>query len=276
MMPKMDGIEAVRIIRDMGYKFQIVALTANALVGQEEVYLKNGFDGFVSKPIDSRVLDSVLNTMIRDKKPAETVSAARKKRNAELSGKTEDTDGSASEMDKLFALDAANTIAVLEEIMLKMPDITDDETEDYITAVHGIKSALANVGEMRLSRTAFRLEKAGKARDFGVIAGETVLLIEALKEMCERIKERKPLTVEYGEEEKALLRGGMGKIIAACERFDRKTAKAGMEELKDKVWPERIGGMLDNLAVYLLHSAFKKAAAAAGEIIEEMDRQSGA
>jgi CheY-like chemotaxis protein len=44
-----------------------VALTANALVGNEEMFLDNGFDGYISKPIDTRHLDNLLNKFIRDK-----------------------------------------------------------------------------------------------------------------------------------------------------------------------------------------------------------------
>jgi CheY-like chemotaxis protein len=68
MMPDMDGIEAVKIIREMGYEKPIVALTANAIVGQAEEFLTNGFDDFIAKPIDTRQLNSVLNEYIRDNK----------------------------------------------------------------------------------------------------------------------------------------------------------------------------------------------------------------
>jgi signal transduction histidine kinase/ActR/RegA family two-component response regulator len=65
MMPEMDGIEAVRIIRheiNSGYarNIPIVALTANALAGNEEMFLKHGFNGFISKPIDIMRLDEML------------------------------------------------------------------------------------------------------------------------------------------------------------------------------------------------------------------------
>ena len=67
MMPKMDGIETVKIMRGMGYKHPIVALTANAVTGQAEIFMENGFDGFISKPIDVRELNVSLNKFIRDK-----------------------------------------------------------------------------------------------------------------------------------------------------------------------------------------------------------------
>ena len=68
MMPKMDGVEATKIIRGLGYRHPIIALTANTMAGQAEMFMENGFDDFISKPIDLRRLDAVLNKMIRDKR----------------------------------------------------------------------------------------------------------------------------------------------------------------------------------------------------------------
>ena len=67
MMPQMDGIETTQQLRALGYTGVIVALTANALVGNEEMFLLNGFDGFISKPIDTRHLDTLLNKYIRER-----------------------------------------------------------------------------------------------------------------------------------------------------------------------------------------------------------------
>ncbi|MDR2376705.1 MAG: response regulator [Treponema sp.] len=69
MMPGMDGIEAVRIIRheidsDYARNVPIVALTANALAGNEEMFLKNGFTDYISKPIDIRLLDEILKKWV--------------------------------------------------------------------------------------------------------------------------------------------------------------------------------------------------------------------
>jgi CheY-like chemotaxis protein len=63
----MDGIEATAILRKTGYTGTIVALTANALVGNEEKFLKNGFDGFITKPIDIKKLDDIVNRFVRDR-----------------------------------------------------------------------------------------------------------------------------------------------------------------------------------------------------------------
>jgi signal transduction histidine kinase/CheY-like chemotaxis protein len=69
MMPAPDGLETVRIIRneiegDHAKTTPIIALTANAIVGNEAMFLENGFQGFLSKPIDLGELDRVLRTWL--------------------------------------------------------------------------------------------------------------------------------------------------------------------------------------------------------------------
>jgi signal transduction histidine kinase/CheY-like chemotaxis protein len=74
MMPEMDGIEAVSIIRERGSEdiyfktVPIIALTANAVSGIKEMFLKNGFNDFLSKPIDIVLLDSIIRTWIPKEK----------------------------------------------------------------------------------------------------------------------------------------------------------------------------------------------------------------
>jgi CheY-like chemotaxis protein len=68
----MDGVEATRIIRedigtDYAKNIPIIALTANAILGNEELFLQNGFQAFISKPIDIMRLDAVINQWVRDK-----------------------------------------------------------------------------------------------------------------------------------------------------------------------------------------------------------------
>ncbi len=68
MMPDMDGIEAARAIREVGTPYAksvpVVALTANALAGSDQLFLNNGFQDFLPKPIDLDRLDAVLRRWI--------------------------------------------------------------------------------------------------------------------------------------------------------------------------------------------------------------------
>ena len=63
MMPEMDGIETLHVLKKLdGYKLPpIVALTANAIAGMKEMYLSEGFDDYLSKPINTNELDRVIN-----------------------------------------------------------------------------------------------------------------------------------------------------------------------------------------------------------------------
>jgi signal transduction histidine kinase/CheY-like chemotaxis protein len=83
VMPEMDGIETTKAIRvwekeqekiitnkdelSGPARVPIVALTANALAGNMEMFLSAGFDGFISKPIDIAQIDEALNKWVKDK-----------------------------------------------------------------------------------------------------------------------------------------------------------------------------------------------------------------
>jgi signal transduction histidine kinase/ABC-type amino acid transport substrate-binding protein/CheY-like chemotaxis protein len=71
MMPGMDGIEAVRLIRTLGTEYvkniPIIALTANAVAGSEQMFLNNGFNAFLFKPFNTMALDSIVQRWVRDK-----------------------------------------------------------------------------------------------------------------------------------------------------------------------------------------------------------------
>lgn len=64
MMPNMDGIEATKIIRNndnLNQSTPIIALTANALEGMKEMFIENGFDDFLPKPIDVKSISIYLH-----------------------------------------------------------------------------------------------------------------------------------------------------------------------------------------------------------------------
>jgi len=64
MMPEMDGVEATKHIRELGDKYKdlvIIALTANALSEAKEMFLREGMQDFLAKPIEIKLLDELLN-----------------------------------------------------------------------------------------------------------------------------------------------------------------------------------------------------------------------
>jgi CheY-like chemotaxis protein/sensor histidine kinase regulating citrate/malate metabolism len=136
-MPDMDGIEATKIIRGLGYTKPIIALTANALVGQDKIFLANGFDGFLSKPIDTRQINSTLNRLIRDKYPAETVETAR-----QLKRKIENKD--ADELPDLSAV----TALVVDDFLPNL-SVAQGMLEEYKMHVDGVLSGQEAVEKIK-------------------------------------------------------------------------------------------------------------------------------
>ncbi|MEO8472705.1 MAG: response regulator [Chryseolinea sp.] len=60
-MPKMDGLEATRMIRLKQYHQPvIISMTANAMQGDREECMKAGMDDYISKPVKLEALVSVL------------------------------------------------------------------------------------------------------------------------------------------------------------------------------------------------------------------------
>ena len=274
MMPKMDGIEAVKIIRELGYLNPIVALTANALVGQSEIFLQNKFDGFISKPIDSRELNLLLNDLIRNKKPKEIVEAARQKQRDKEHTNTLLSQESviSPEIETFFIHDAQNAINVLDNLFTKINELDEQDVNLYITTVHGIKGALTNIKENELSALSYKLEMAGVRKDITVITTETPKLIDALKSLIEKFKSKKEddENVKISDELYTFLKEKLKEIKTACGVFNVEDAKSALTEIKKRKWPSNIKIYLDEISMNLLHSAFKKISSSIDNFINEL------
>ncbi len=65
MMPKMSGVETFKKLQEIdGFSTPVIALTANAIAGMKEKYLKEGFNDYISKPIDKKELERILKTYL--------------------------------------------------------------------------------------------------------------------------------------------------------------------------------------------------------------------
>ena len=68
MMPEMDGIETLNRLKQIpGFNTKVVALTADAINGARERFLKAGFDEYISKPVDKKLLEEVIAEFILEK-----------------------------------------------------------------------------------------------------------------------------------------------------------------------------------------------------------------
>ena len=270
MMPKMDGVEAAKIIRGMGYTKPIVALTANAVSGQADIFLGNGFDDFISKPIDIRQMNAVLNKFIRDRQPPGVIEAARKETGSQngQSAESETRKALDPRFAEIFARDASKSILALEQVNIKTGECGEDDLRTYIIHVHGIKSALANIGKMELSALALKLEMSARDGDTELIASETPAFLDSLRRLVEEIKP-KTGNANTADEDKAYLRENLLAIKSACENYDEKKAESGIAGLRQKTWSEQTKELISTIEENLLHSDFDEAAA-------EIDKYLGA
>ena len=196
MMPEMDGIEATRRIREMGYSYPIVALTANAVAGQAGIFLGNGFDDFISKPIDIRQMNMLLNKMVRDKQPEEVVEAARKAAAEKQEQYVLPRQADDPEFIKVFIREAAKSLATLEGLTAQSEWYrSEDDLRTYIIHVHTIKSALSNIGRQDLSAIALKLEQAARNKITEIIVSDTPGFFRTLNDFLEELR-REGIAVE--------------------------------------------------------------------------------
>ena len=263
MMPKMDGIEAVKIIRAMDYKGSIVALTANALIGRAEMFMSSGFNGFISKPIDSRELNLILNDFIRNRKPPEVVEEARQ---MQREGKTDTITDSEQRLIMAVIKDCENALNVLGDMRIKINELSEEERTLFVITVHGLKSAFLNIDERELSALAKKLEFAGKDNNIDLLMKETPKLIEGLKSLVSKYKQEEDN--EITSEDAAFLREKLTLVKTACEKVEKDIIHDALEALIERrEWPKHIYFVLDEIAAHVLHSNYDKALAAADNFI---------
>ncbi|MCL1837542.1 MAG: response regulator, partial [Treponema sp.] len=188
MMPEMDGIEATKIIReDIGTEYAktvpVIALTANAIIGNEEMFLGKGFQAFISKPIDVKQLDSILNTWIRDSIFQDF----------ELDGVdfAEGIERYANEDAYLELIRSyhLHTPALLEKLRTfgSRPPSNNGgggiPLSEYAIIVHGIKGSSYGISANAAGKEAEKLEKAAKDGNLEEVAagnGAFIALMESL------------------------------------------------------------------------------------------------
>jgi CheY-like chemotaxis protein/HPt (histidine-containing phosphotransfer) domain-containing protein len=214
MMPEMDGIEAVRIIRneigsDYARTVPIIALTANVLKGNGDMFLSRGFNAYLTKPIDILKLDAALNTWVRNRQTQETLDQARLKAEAgeglrkppamsvwalpdhagpfpggiDLMEARERYGSEAVFLDILRSY-CAHTPALLE----KLRCFSRDGMKQYAIAVHGLKGSSYGVCAKALGDFAAALEEAAEEGDFETVEEKNGELIEAAETLVAVLK----------------------------------------------------------------------------------------
>jgi HPt (histidine-containing phosphotransfer) domain-containing protein len=173
----MDGIETAMRIRNLGgrryEKLPIIAVTANAVAGAKEMFMQNGFNGYLSKPIDAQKLNNMLEKWIsRDKQVKLSEEDAAKAALGE-SGETLNIMIEGVDIKKGLAAVRGKTENFLRVLTVFSKDgsekaaeikkaLQDNDLRLYANYVHALKSAAVNIGAVPLSETAKNMETAAR------------------------------------------------------------------------------------------------------------------
>jgi response regulator RpfG family c-di-GMP phosphodiesterase len=234
------------------------------------MFLDNGFNGYISKPIDMRELNRCLNRMVRDKQTPETIEAARKSMERQkvvyTSKRRENED---NELKKMALRDIEKALAVLDELMTRIDSSSEADMKLFTTTVHGMKVTFLHINETDLSIESFKLEQAGEKSAIFEIFAEAPKFIDAAKQALEKHKLKKADTCQrISAEEITILRENLAEIKKACSRIKKSAARASLDIIRKIVWPSEVNDMLDEIAAHLLHGEFKKAAAVVDKTME--------
>jgi PAS domain S-box-containing protein len=257
MMPDMDGVEATKAILEQGYTRPIVALTANAILGQAALFHENGFAGFISKPIDTKHLDEYLIRFVHDKYPEDVRQKAREESTKRVIPKEA---GLSEELTKHFVRDAKNAAKTLEDLM-QITEFSPADLKRYTITTHGMKSALANVGVPELSEKAAVLENAGRENNSATISAETPPFLARLFETIAIFEEKiTPVVNETLADDPAFVKQHLSTLSEACDMYNKSAAKKTLAALKSGQCSAKTLAFLDEISALLLHGEFEKIA----------------
>jgi HPt (histidine-containing phosphotransfer) domain-containing protein len=166
---------------------------------------------------------------------------------------------------KIFVKNAEKTVATIENMLGKSADISDEDLNLFTINVHAMRSTLASVGETELSKIAFDLEEAGRAKVKAKVLAAVPDFLISLKAVIEKTKPKEEVgsrqqTSAPDKENSEFLYEKMQIIRTACEEYDKKAAKNALKELKEKKMPTEIDELLEEISEQILHGYFEKVA----------------
>ncbi|MDR2633280.1 MAG: response regulator [Treponema sp.] len=316
MMPEMDGIEATALIRDLEgrgnyYKeLPIIALTANAVSGVKEMFLQNGMNDFLSKPIEISRLNSILqkwipeakrekyqehkkegysmdkvdaapfhdtpDRLVSEKEPGlPLIDGVAVSRGIELTGGSLDT-----YMDILGIFWAESK----EKIEQLHACLAAGDMGLYTTYVHAVKSTAATIGAKDLSEKALALEAAGRSGDRAYIEHYHGPFREDLSKVLESIAlalqayeaQQRALKGSgdsgEGSTDRGVLRQELEALKSALDSMDMGKADESLGRLQKGNWGEALKRSIAEIARYMLLSDYDEAIASIETLLAEEGR----
>ena len=202
MMPDPDGIKTLGIIRtdeaSLNRETPAVVLTANAVAGSREIYMKAGFSDYLTKPLDSSVLEQTIKEYLPEEKilQADSVQDTAPKKELSLREKLEQIEGldydealHYSADDEELLKDIVNIIASEsgEKIDALREALSSEDWERYQIEAHAIKGLLLSIGLKDLSERAKKHEFAVKENNIDFIRSDCESFLQAYQDVCRRL-----------------------------------------------------------------------------------------
>ncbi|MCM1499915.1 MAG: response regulator, partial [Clostridium sp.] len=214
MMPDMDGIAVLHEMKKRGnLDAPVIALTANAVTGAKEMYLKEGFRDFLSKPVNPEKLEKMIMRFLPQDKlmDGQAVPAASRKQAGTAVEETplpelEGLDWNYAQLylkDKTILMDTVNhfyrtaeeeaaQLGQFFEVICKAEMADEERLAQYRIKVHSMKNSAAMIGAVSLSGVAKMLEYAARDGKVDVIKNLTPLFLQEwahMKEILEPVSE---------------------------------------------------------------------------------------
>jgi len=260
MMPDMDGIEATDTIRALESEYArtvpIIALTANAIAGTEELFYKHDFQGFLSKPIDILRLDSIIRHWVKDKlkentggsssdetavSDTHTFSPLAEEENLFIDIQGIDAKAGLSACDgdwKIYRSVLRSYVADASSVLEKIRDVSEESLSKYVIAVHGIKGSSAGVGAEGIREAAANLEAMGKSGDLSGVLAQNESFKKDVTGLVADIKDW--LREQDGNRIKTQLPAPDWSLLAdlrlSCEECDMNNIEKIMYELESAIY----------------------------------------
>ena len=290
-MPEMDGVEAAQRIRAMGGEdpyyndVPIIALTANAISGTKELFMESGFNDFLSKPIDTVKLNTILEKWIPKEKQRGKMTSGR---GAALSQKQDMNKGfeiKGVDVDKGILLLGGVTELYLETLVLFYEDglkkineikkcVETGDMHLYTIYVHGLKSASASIGAAGLSEEAKVLELAGDRKDLIFIEKNNDTFLKNLKSLLDNINAALSGLSGSPEEGKEpintdALKSELVMLKTAITDFDAGVINGTIERLRKFTQPEAVALVIKSISDNILIAEYDKAIALIETLLQE-------
>ncbi len=201
-MPQMDGLETFAAMASLEGNLNrgvpCIALTANAISGAREQYLKAGFNDYLTKPIDSRKLEKMLSTYLPPEKivpveedsneQTESAEAATEESLAIEGISTKDALQNCGGEDILCAALKDFYNAIDEKSAQIESFVQSGDLKNYTVLVHALKSSARLIGAQQLSKDAAHLELCGDAGDKHEIEEKTPALLVLYRSYKEKLQ----------------------------------------------------------------------------------------